>query len=82
MSVRTTVTLEDDVAAEVDRLKRDQGLGVSEALNQLARRGLMYQPPEEPYVMPTKSMGAKIDVTCTGEVLAYLDEIEGKHSSW
>src|SRR4051794_32418857 len=38
--MRTTVTLADDVAAAVDRLRREEGLGLSEAVNKLARAGL------------------------------------------
>lgn len=38
--MRTTVTLDDDVARAVDQLRREEGLGTSAALNTLARRGL------------------------------------------
>lgn len=38
--MRTTVTIAPDVYAEIERLRREDGLGPSEALNQLARRGL------------------------------------------
>jgi metal-responsive CopG/Arc/MetJ family transcriptional regulator len=38
--MRTTVTLADDVAAAVERLRKERGLGLSEALNELARAGL------------------------------------------
>lgn len=39
---RTTVVINSDAAAEVERLRRN-GLGVSEALNLLARRGMAAQ---------------------------------------
>ncbi len=39
--MRTTVTLADDVAAELDRLRRERSIGVSEALNELARAGMV-----------------------------------------
>lgn len=38
--MRTTVTLADDVAAAVDQLKRAGGGSVSDAVNELIRRGL------------------------------------------
>ena len=38
--VRTTVTLDDDVAVAVERLRRELGLGTSAAVNALARQGL------------------------------------------
>ena len=38
--MRTTVTLDDDVAAAVDLVRRERGVGLSEALNELVRRGM------------------------------------------
>lgn len=38
--MRTTVTLDDDVAVAVERLRRERGLGTSAAVNVLARQGL------------------------------------------
>jgi hypothetical protein len=38
--MRTTVTLDEDVARAVEELRRERGLGVSAALNALARQGL------------------------------------------
>jgi hypothetical protein len=71
--VRTTLNLDDDVVAEVDRLRREEGLGLSEAVNRLARRG-MQQREQRPYVHRTRDLGLKVDITNIGEVLAMLDE--------
>jgi hypothetical protein len=73
--MRTTVTLDDDVAAAVDRLRRQEHVGVSEAVNRLARRGLA-SPPDaaEPFVQRTYPLGVRVDVT---SVAAALDELEG-----
>ncbi|HEU0168187.1 MAG TPA: ribbon-helix-helix protein, CopG family, partial [Chloroflexota bacterium] len=38
--MRTTVTLDDDVAAAASELRRQEGIGLSEAVNRLARAGL------------------------------------------
>lgn len=38
--MRTTISLDKDIAAAVDRLRREEGIGPSEAVNQLARAGL------------------------------------------
>lgn len=38
--MRTTVTLDDDVAVAVEQLRRERGLGTSAAVNALARQGL------------------------------------------
>jgi hypothetical protein len=42
--VRTTVTLDDDVAKALEALRRERGLRTSEALNELVRRGLAATP--------------------------------------
>lgn len=72
--MRTTVDLADDVAAEVERLRREEGKGLSEAVNDLARAGMIRPKERKPYVHKSFRMGpAKIDVTSTGEVLSLLD---------
>lgn len=72
--MRTTFTLEDDVAAEVERIRRVEGLGISEVVNRLIRRGLA--SPEQPptYVHMTSDLGARYDIGNVGEVLDLLDE--------
>jgi Ribbon-helix-helix protein, copG family len=72
--MRTTVNLSDDVAAGVEKLRREQGLGLSEAVNDLIRAGLMAeQRPRQPFRQKTHDMGASIDVSNIGEVLETLD---------
>lgn len=73
--VRTTVVIDSDVAAEVERLRR-QGLGISEALNLLARRGIAAQTsaPGPRYRHRAASIGLKVDVTNVAEVLDLLDD--------
>lgn len=79
LQVRTTVNVEDDVAAEIQRLRRDEGLGLSEALNLLARRGLAApQRARRPFRQETADLGARVDVTNIGDVLDLLDEGEGE----
>jgi hypothetical protein len=72
--VRTTVSLDDDVAAEVARLRRELGVGLSEAVNRLARAGLSTTQPSVVYEHRSVDLGAKVDVTNVGEVLDLLDE--------
>lgn len=71
--MRTTVTLDDDVAAAVIRLQRDRGVGVSAAINQLVRDGLMRTPASPRFEQRTSSMRARIDVTNVAEALDLLD---------
>ena len=72
--MRTTVTLDDDVEAAIERLQREQGVGRSEALNALARRGIAAPEPSARYVHRSADLGIRIDVTDIGEVLELLDE--------
>lgn len=72
--MRTTFTLDPDVAAEVDRLRRREGIGISEAVNRLVRAGLVRRPSAEPYRHMTASVGIRVDVTDIGAVLDLLDE--------
>lgn len=72
--MRTTVTLHDDVAAEVERLRRERGIGPSEALNELARRGMRVRENPQPYRHRSVALGLRIDVTNIGEVLDLLDD--------
>jgi hypothetical protein len=70
--MRTTVNLDPDVAAEVERLRRDQGVGVSQAVNDLARSGMRARP-DFVYVHPRRDLGLSVDISNVAEVLELLD---------
>ena len=72
--MRTTVTLDDDVAAALARLRQLEDTGVSEAVNRLIRAGLAHQPTKMAYRHRTSDLGLKIDISNIGEVLDLLDE--------
>ena len=72
--MRTTINLDDDVASEVARLRRERGLGLSEAVNELARAGLGAAHADYVYHHPTRDMGALVDLTNVADVLELLDE--------
>lgn len=71
--MRTTVDLDDDVAAAVRRLRETGGLGLSAAVNQLARAGLRDKPDREPFRQRAVDIGVAIDVTNVAEALETLD---------
>lgn len=75
--MRTTVDLDDDTARAIEQLRRDEGLGVSEAVNELIRRGLLPRRSGEPFVQQTRPMGLKIDVSNVAEA---IDQLEGDES--
>lgn len=78
--MRTTVTLDDDVVVAVERLRREEGLATSAALNALARRGLAAaaEPPAR-FVQVTSAMGSpRVPVD---DVAAALELLEGEAHS-
>ena len=74
--MRTTVNLDADVQAEVARLQREQGLGLSEAVNSLARRGTAAARVDITYAPVTFDMGLMIDVTSTQRTMELLDDLD------
>jgi hypothetical protein len=71
--MRTTVEFEPDTARAIEELRRSEGLGLSEAVNELVRRGLLPRPPAERFEQRTQSMGLKVDVSNVAEALELLE---------
>ena len=74
--MRTTVVIDSDVAAEIERLRRE-GMGLSQALNLLARRGMTRGPESKTrvkYKHRAARIGLKVDVTNIADVLDLLDD--------
>jgi hypothetical protein len=69
--MRTTVNLADDVTAELRRMHDERSLGMSEALNELARAGMARKrEPRKPFVQRTHDLGGTlIDYTNVAEAL-------------
>jgi hypothetical protein len=76
--MRTTVEFDDDTAAAVEQLRRDEGLGVSDAVNELIRRGMLPRPKPVPYQQRTERLGIRIDVSNVAEALEVLDGPEAR----
>ncbi len=74
--MRTTLTLDEDVMAAANELRRQEGIGLSEAVNRLARAGIAKPAPRKVYKHWGTDLGLKVDVTNIGEVLGMLDEEE------
>lgn len=77
--MRTTVTLDPDVAARLQLLARERGLSFKEALNRTLRAGLA--PDREdarPYELTTYSMGLRpgIDLDRALDLAAQLEDDE------
>jgi hypothetical protein len=72
-SVRTTITLADDVAAAVERIRRERSLGLSEAVNELIRSGLVAPQTRKEFKQKTHDMGLGIDYTNVADAIETLD---------
>ena len=77
--MRTTLTIEDDVAAELERLRRARDASLKDLVNEALRLGLrdMTSAPKQRKPFRTRSvdLGKPLipNLDCIGEVLALLD---------
>ena len=73
--MRTTLTLADDVAAAVERLRRERAIGMSDAVNELIRAGLasQNQGARAPFRQKSYDLGVHINVDNVAEALETLD---------
>jgi Arc/MetJ family transcription regulator len=67
-----TIELDDDTAAAV-RALRYQGMSVSEAVNQLIRRGMLLERPSTQFEPRTRPLGLTVDVASVAEALEVLE---------
>ncbi len=76
--MRTTITLDDDVASAVDLVRRDRHVGVSEAVNDLIRQGLSAPHSRHQFQQRTASMGLRIEVGNVADALEILDGLRSR----
>jgi len=77
--MRTTVTLDPDVAAGLRALARERGVSFKEALNTSVRRGLgRERAGDEPYRVPVTSLGLRegVDLDNAARLAAELEDTE------
>lgn len=67
--MRTTIEFEPDTMAAIDELRRETGIGVSEAVNQLIRRGLLPREARPRFEQETHNLGSMVDVSNVAEAL-------------
>ena len=75
--MRTTVEFDPDTAKAVEQLRKEHGRGVSEAVNELIRRGLLHTQDRQPFVPRSHSLGLQVDVSNIADA---LDLLEGPHA--
>ena len=72
--MRTTLTLADDVLAAVEQIRRERGIGLSEAVNELVRAGLVQREPRKPFRQKTYDMGeCFVDLSNVWEAIETVD---------
>ena len=71
--MRTTLSLDDDVAAAVQRLRDERHIGLSDAVNELIRAGLAAPPRRTTFRQRTVDLGVRIDVSSVQDALEHLD---------
>jgi Arc/MetJ family transcription regulator len=72
--MRTTVRLDDDVLAAAEQLRQERHIGLSEAVNELARAGLQRRPDQRPFRQQSRNLGLRVDVSNVAEALELLDD--------
>lgn len=76
--MRTTISLDQDVEAAVRHLRSKEGVGLSEAVNRLARAGLASRDERARFQQRTVALGLQVDVTNVAESLEVLDGPTGR----
>lgn len=71
--MRTTVTLADDVAAAVEKLRRERSIGLSQAINDLVRAGLVERRKASLFRQKAHDLGRGIDFSNVAEAIETLD---------
>jgi hypothetical protein len=79
--VRTTLTLDDDVAAKLKAETRKSGRSFKATVNEVLRRGLVTtrpgDRPREPFRVATRDLGALRPGLSLDNVADLLDQTEG-----
>jgi Arc/MetJ family transcription regulator len=79
--MRTTLTIDDDVAAELHRLRRTRDVGLKEVVNDVLRRGLrdMTSAPKRKKAFRTQPLDSgRLLVASVDNVAELLAEVEGE----
>lgn len=75
--MRTTVTLDDDLAAQLKDRAHARGVPFKTEINEAIRSGLEKSREPTPYRLTTKRLGApKVDLTKATQLAGQLDDEE------
>jgi hypothetical protein len=71
--VRTTITLADDFAAAIRQRRQERSIGLSEAVNELIRKGLVAEGRRDRFEQTTHDLGGGIDLTNIADAIETLE---------
>jgi Ribbon-helix-helix protein, copG family len=71
--MRTTVEFDEDTARAIEQARRERGIGVSEAVNELIRRGLLPREDRPAFRQRTAQLGLRVDVSNVADALEALE---------
>lgn len=76
--MRTTLSLDDDVAAAVQRIRDERHIGLSDAVNELIRAGLAAPARRTRFHQRTANLRLRVDVSSVANALERLDGPEAR----
>jgi Arc/MetJ family transcription regulator len=76
--MRTTLSLDDDVVAAVQRIREERHIGLSDAVNDLIRAGLAAPTRRTAFRQRTANLGLRVDVSNVADALERLDGPEAR----
>lgn len=76
--MRTTLSLDDDVAAAVQRIREERHIGLSDAVNELIRAGLAAPTRRKKFSQRTVNLRLRVDVSNVADALERLDGPEAR----
>lgn len=75
--MRTTVTLDDDVATRLRESAQERGIPFKTAINEAIRAGLEYRTRPRRYRVKPRPMGpARVDLTRAAQLAGQLEDAE------
>ena len=74
--MRTTIRLDEDVLAAAERLRRELHIGLAQAVNELARRGMRRSATRQRFEQRTAALALRVDVANVAEALEQLEETD------
>ena len=78
--MRTTITLDEDVAAKLTSLARRTGRAFRDVVNETLRRGLARpagSPARQPFLVRARDMGARRPGITLDNVADLIEQVEG-----